>query len=311
MHVLLAAKSVPGEILGTLDRIHCVFGLAELAEPVDGSIGRRDHDVLLVVADDPAELILAAEAARSASVEWVVWNRRDLVSIASDSYRLGAAAVLPGHIAPEVLERVLRAAGDGSRADGAASAGRVERFLRSEQISRANDPESVILVRSGAVATIALHRDGHESILAISGAGEMVCAGTTSVLVRSHSNCEVVHIPWTVALTDPHVAAGLRRHVTSQARWASARSHVDLGCRVTAILQALAASFGIERADLGGTLIDLDLTHGELAAAAGATRATVSRRIGAMRRRGRLRTVTVAGRRRFLLPVQPPQAQAR
>jgi CRP-like cAMP-binding protein len=48
--------------------------------------------------------------------------------------------------------------------------------------------------------------------------------------------------------------------------------------------------------------VDLDLTHEQLATAVGTTRATLSRHIATLRRRGELRTVKVARRRRFLLP---------
>ena len=70
--------------------------------------------------------------------------------------------------------------------------------------------------------------------------------------------------------------------------------------RLLGVLALLAEQFG--EACSEGTLIDVRITHAQLAAAIGATRATVTRLLGPLRRNGLVLTVQSAAGERFCLP---------
>ena len=69
--------------------------------------------------------------------------------------------------------------------------------------------------------------------------------------------------------------------------------------RLLGILHWIAEQFG--RPDVDGTLIEIRVTHAQLAAAIGATRATVTRVLGTLRRRRVVATKSTPDGERLLL----------
>ena len=76
-----------------------------------------------------------------------------------------------------------------------------------------------------------------------------------------------------------------------------ARPYLDQ--RVLGILSLLAEQFGISHPN--GTLIDLRLTHAQLAVAVGATRTTITRVLGELRAAGKLSADGSGRAERFVL----------
>ncbi len=91
---------------------------------------------------------------------------------------------------------------------------------------------------------------------------------------------------------DPELQSALLRRVIDETRRAERRLSTILGlpapARVAAGVLQLAEDFGVR--DSRGVIVDLRLTHRDLAAWVGTTRETVSHTLAALRRRGLLMT---------------------
>ncbi|WP_239337279.1 helix-turn-helix domain-containing protein [Frankia sp. CiP3] len=95
------------------------------------------------------------------------------------------------------------------------------------------------------------------------------------------------------------LAEPIRERLRYADAWAAARGHCRLDERLLAILEVLADQFGVGAA--GRRIIDLRLTHTHLAAATGATRATITRLLGVLRRRHLVGTVGTGSEERICL----------
>ena len=97
----------------------------------------------------------------------------------------------------------------------------------------------------------------------------------------------------------------MRRRLQQLEAWAAMQARPHLDQRVLGLLSLLAEQFG--RPHPQGTLIDVRITHAQLAAAAGATRTTITRTLGDLRTRGLLATVG-SGEAQRLCPREPEAA---
>jgi len=162
--------------------------------------------------------------------------------------------------------------------------------------------DEVLCVRVGIVATTTIHADGTEVLLALAGVGDVVVGhpdDSCSLHLRAHVTSEVDVVTWREACREPDVAVRLRTRVRQAEGWAAAQARPRIEDRVTGLLSELAPRFG--RPHDSGTLVDVRLTHGHLAAALGATRATMTRVIGRLRRRKALLVVGEGDDLRFVL----------
>ena len=166
-------------------------------------------------------------------------------------------------------------------------------------------PESVLEVVSGVVALTVLHEDGAEVLLGLLGPGQVLVGhpkeasclqpyaiGDTAVWVQ----------PWSKAILQPGFADRLRDRLRSLEAWAAMQARPSLERRLLGILWLLAGQFG--RPTGQGVRIEVGITHHQLALAVGATRSTVTRLLGRLRRRGLLIAVRQGRGERYCLPQQ-------
>ena len=168
-----------------------------------------------------------------------------------------------------------------------------------EALVRQGDPVPCVwVVESGALRESCLSEDGRELASEVLGAGDLagwVDADGSPVTVRALKLSRLRR-------ASPDEAAGLRSARERRTlQLACDLAWLDVGRRVERRLHDLAARFGREVS--GGVLVDLRLSHEDLAALTGTTRESVSRALAALERGGRLRR---AGRGRYV--VRPPLA---
>jgi len=224
---------------------------------------------------------------------WLAWNRAGSDDFAVEAYANGALAVLPSALTPEVLTRTLRTVGGRIMAHRAPADvdSRRTRIPMGESISLRDD--DVLVVKRGIVATMALHEDGTEVLIGLAGRGDLVVGhpdDSCCVQLLAHSDVEVDVLSWADAVRRRDLADQLRSQLRRAQGWASVQARPRIEIRVTGLLSQMAPRFG--RPHPAGTLIDVRVTHAQLAAAVGATRATITRVVGRLRAR---RAVTLIG----------------
>lgn len=144
--------------------------------------------------------------------------------------------------------------------------------------------ETLWKIESGAVRTSTWLEDGTLIILGIWGPGDIVGQALTKVqpyqiecITQVKANC--ILVDETHQLTEM-----LLSHIQQLEELAIIRSHKRIEPMLIKLLSWLAQKFGREAAT--GQLIDLRLTHQELAEILGATRVTITRTINQLEQQG-------------------------
>lgn len=284
-----------------------------LRTPFDG--GAASPIVVAELDDRPAcerlrEEIAALGSRRSGSglaPAWIAYlaaSAND--SLADEAYAAGALAVLPARSKVDVVcATVGRLA---HRLDAVHEAGRpviapkpVLRRHRAESSVRLPD-DRVLLVRRGVVAQHTWHEDGTEGLLGLWGPRQAILGHPDDgccLTLRAHTDLEVEIVDWSMVVERPDIVEMIRQRTLRLESWASMQSRPNVEQRLLGILQWLGEQFG--RRVPGGTLIEIRVTHAQLAAAIGATRATVTRILGDLRRRQTVSTRSTAKGERLVL----------
>ncbi len=303
-------------LVGTLDDTR---PLLDLLPGGDYAVTLAPHgeavaDLLLL--DDASRLILVAldsgtiersggwADADGRRIPWIGWNVRDDQTLAVNAYERGALAVLPGHVTRDALGSALRTAfarahGDARGTRAGHGAGRYPRGARI-----ALDERDVLVVEHGVVATAVLHDDGSEVLVGLTGAGDVIVGhphDSCCLQLYAHTDARVVIQPWAHAAATPRFSERLRLRLRRVEAWAAVQARPHLDDRVTGLLSLLAEQFGEPGAS--GTRVDVRLTHQQLAAAIGTTRATITRIVGRLRRQQVLHTEGEGADERFVLRV--------
>jgi CRP-like cAMP-binding protein len=166
-------------------------------------------------------------------------------------------------------------------------------------------PESVLEVLSGAVALTVLHEDGAEVLLGLFGPGQVLVGHpqeTSCLQIYALGEAAVWMQPWSKAVLQPGFADRLRERLRSLEAWAAMQARPSLERRLLGLLSLLAEQFG--RPTSEGVRIEVGITQHQLASAVGATRSTVTRLLGRLRRRGLLIAVRQGRGERYCLPRQ-------
>ncbi len=98
----------------------------------------------------------------------------------------------------------------------------------------------------------------------------------------------------------PGLMQRLRSRLSQMQRWASIQAHACSDQRILGLFELLAEQFG--RPTEQGTLIDIRLTHEQLASAIGVNRTTTTRLLRDLRQRGLVYTAGHGAQERFCLP---------
>ncbi|MBM4426837.1 MAG: Crp/Fnr family transcriptional regulator [Chloroflexi bacterium] len=236
---------------------------------------------------------------------WLAWDQTGNPQAISKAYQAGARAVFPKETSMNViLDTIQRTMGEllENRKDAKPRAQRT--YRRGELILL--EADAVLHVEDGILATTMIHQDGVEVLLGLSGKGQIVVAhpdDNCHIQIVAHTEAKVQIEPWDVAAEQPDFLAKLRARLQQMEGWAAMQARPSLQQRVLGLLGLLSEQFGI--ASKQGVLIDVRITHGQLAAAVGATRTSITRVLSELRAQGRVSTVNKDGEDLFCLVEQP------
>ena len=236
---------------------------------------------------------------------WLVWDQTGDPQAISKAYQAGARAVFPKETSPNViLETIQRTMGEllENRKDAKPRTQRT--YRRGELILL--EADAVLHVEDGILATTMIHQDGVEVLLGLSGKGQIVVAhpdDNCHIQIIAHTEAKVKIEPWDVAASTPDFLAKLRARLQQMEGWAAMQARPSLQQRVLGLLGLLSEQFGVSSKQ--GVLIDVRMTHGQLAAAVGATRTSITRVLSELRAQGRVSTVNKDGEDLFCLVEQP------
>jgi len=232
---------------------------------------------------------------------WLGWLRMDDPALTLAAYQHGARAVFPSDMPPSLLvQALLGQNSDGSEPGGGERTGMQRHIRRSNPVFL--EPDSVLTIHEGVLATMMVHGDGAEVLLGLTGVGQILVAHPDDecfIQVLAHTPAVISIQPWEQAAAQPGFPEKLRSRLQRMEAWAAMQARPYLDQRVLGILSLLAEQFGIPHPD--GTLIDLRLTHAQLAAAVGATRTTITRVLGELRAAGKLSSEGNGRGERFVL----------
>ena len=241
----------------------------------------------------------AANGHDGRAIPWLCWNRRDDPASALAAYTAGALAVLPASTDGAVLLGSVRnALATVAPPPQTGVVGR--RYAREELILL--DRDAVLEVRSGVIAQAVIHPDGTAVLLGLCGPGQLLVGhpdDSCCLHLVAHTDATVVVRDWSTAAAQPGFSGRLRARLRQMEAWSAAQARHYLDQRVLGLLGLLAEEFGTPRDE--GILIDVRITHAQLAAAVGATRTTITRILGELRARGALTTIGTDAGERFCL----------
>jgi CRP-like cAMP-binding protein len=281
--------------------------LAELGHAVTvardpASIPDLTGAIALVPLEPGAPLAEVAELARSRGWSWLGWDRAGNPALALAAYQAGARAVLPAVLNPDTLRQTL----DGLSSAHGADNGRRRNGRREYHYRQGNvilpEPDTVVEVQQGIIAIGVVHSDGTQVLLGLCGPGQMLVShphDTCSLQLVAHTEAAVALHTWDELAARPDFPARLRQRLQQLEAWAAMQARPHLDQRLLGLLSLLAEQFGQPQPQ--GMLIDVRITHAQLAAAAGATRTTITRALGDLRGRGLLTTVGAGEAERFCL----------
>ena len=243
---------------------------------------------LICALDSQKDIEMAAALARNLKMPWLAWDCAAGASMAA--YRMGAVAVLPPEISPTDLVQAasMFLKGSDTNASGASTANALT-YQPSEIIVAGAD--SVVGVVSGIVAKRALHRGGSQFLMGLCGPGDVLLGNGPDpyyVELVAHTEAQVAIHRWReVALTWEY-ADPMRRTQNYLTAWASVQSRTRVDHRLLGVLVLLAERFGRQIED-GWTIIEMRLTHQQLAEAVCATRPTAAKALRELMPMGAIR----------------------
>jgi CRP-like cAMP-binding protein len=272
------------------------------------SVGRLTDVRPIIVGttlDEHTSLPVLQRLSHHGSLAWFAWNRDDSPRLALEAYQAGAQSVLPSSFTTEVLLSTinrLHAAleRDNGIGSGPSHATRQQRYERGQVII----PEqyAVMEVIEGVIAVTVIHEDGAEVLLGLCGPGQTLVGhpeDSCSIRLRSHTATAVRVRSWDEAMQDIELPQQMRVRLQQMEAWAAMQARPHLDQRIMGLLSLLAEQFG--RQQNKGMVIDVRITHQQLASAIGATRTTITRLLRDMKRAGQLTTIGSGNSERFCL----------
>lgn len=301
--LVFAGRIVPDSSL-LHDLVHAGYAITLMPQVAAGNgIGSSRNVMLIASLEEHASAVRAAQQLHRPGIPWLAWNRSDDQSLTLLAYAAGAAAVLPRDLSAQTLLRTLASIlGPGApRFERRAPFSAVQRrFRRGFAIEL--EPNMLIEIGRGVIAQSMVHADGVEVLLGMYGPGQVLPGhpdDTCAIQLSAHTDVVATFHDWSAVITEPAFMDRLRMRILVMEAWAAIQARPYLDDRILGLLELLAEQFGVPCTE--GQLIDLRLTHAQLATAVGATRSTVTRLLRELRVRGAVVTIGAGERERFCL----------
>ncbi len=253
----------------------------------NNEIGGRASLALICLEHDNAQPHL--------TLPWLAWDLTDNTQATSNAYKAGARAVFPKETPIDVIVDAIRRIMGELLQNGATPKPRRQRTYRRGELILL-EADAVLHVEQGVLATTMIHHDGAEVLLGLSGKGQILVAhpdDNCHIQIVAHTDASVHIEPWNSAVQHPDFTAKLRARLQQMEGWAAMQARPSLQQRILGLLGLLAEQFG--KPCETGVLIEVRITHSQLAAAVGATRTSITRVLSELRAQDRISTVTRDG----------------
>jgi len=260
----------------------------------------------LIILKSPSEQVI--DSFCNQSIPWLVWNGEE-GDVTSLAYQVGALAVFPADSNVNVLygfiERFFERVSPKETESTTGTTSVQRRFQRGDIILL--EPNSVVEVELGVIAQTMIHQDGAEVLLGLFGPLNLIVphpADTCFIQLVAHTNA-IIHIrSWKSAIQGEGFMERMRSRLQQMEAWAAMQARPHLDQRILGILSLLGEQFGEPTEN--GELINVRLTHHQLASAVGSTRATITRTLSDLKVQGRILTCTTPDGERFCLTKWEP-----
>jgi CRP-like cAMP-binding protein len=233
---------------------------------------------------------------------WLAWCVSENKDLVNKAYGKGALSVFseetPEEIIFQVIQRNLERLSHLPKKSPETVIQR--KYQRGDIILLETD--TVLEIQQGIIAQTMVHQDGTEVLLGLCGPQQMVVphpADTCFIQLVSHTDSLVCIQSWERAHKQTGFSIKLRARLRQMEAWAAMQARPHLDQRVMGILSLLAEQFGVMVPE--GRMVDVRITHTQLASAVGATRTTITRMIGDLRKQEILSLVETADGERYCL----------
>lgn len=272
-------------------------------DPHQGLAGAHSAPSLgLVAARHVDRLYELAAVAEGQGLPWLFLcgsTTEQAVEITTAAYEAGALAVLPAGASAELVAQAAERAGRSLSLDTPEPVGPRRLHYRGGDPINLR-PDEMMRIVDGVVAQIVWREDGSEGLVGLWGPGHLLCGHPEDACcleLRAQTDIRADVAPLS---SEGDAFEKLLERTRRLEAWSSVQSRHSMQQRLSGVLGLLAEQFGTPCSE--GTRIDVRMTHAQLASAIGATRATVTRLLGSLRREDLLRTVTFDGGERYCLP---------
>ena len=216
---------------------------------------------------------------------WFAYIKKDDPGLTISAYEAGAKTVFPINSSASLIVKVLNQ--QNSTPDNKNKSGTVRKVKKGEPIFL--EPNDVLLVHNGILATTMIHGDGAQVLLGLTGKGQVLISHPDDecfIQTIAHTDSEMSIYPWEMATTIPHFNEKLKKRLQQMEAWSAMQARPYLDQRVLGILSILAEQFGLQLQE--GVQINIKITHAQLASAVGATRTTITRIMGELKSAGKI-----------------------
>ncbi|GAA5531098.1 Crp/Fnr family transcriptional regulator [Herpetosiphon gulosus] len=303
LKLLLISSDLPDQaLLGQLLDAGYRLSLVRLGQVAKQAIV-VDQSLLLGSFANDHELAQLTENLSGQELIWWGWNQSSYPHLTLKAYEAGARHVISNDTSPSQIIQQLNAL-QTSQLNQHNTRGREQHYPRGAMVHLQAD--QALLIETGILSLQVNHPDGAQVLLGLFGPNQLVCGHPhdgCAIYLQAHTPISAQLLPWQRVLSEPLLIERLRMRLQLMEAWASCQAHPYLDQRVLGILNLLAEQFGKQHNH--GLLIDVRITHEQLASAVGSTRATISRIIRDLRTRSILDSHFSGSNERFWLPIVP------
>ena len=235
------------------------------------------------------------------SCTWLAWDKTGDPFIIAKAYQAGAKVVFPKETPANIIaEAINRQAEEFHFQSPAPAAHKYQSYHRGELVQLY--PNEVLYIKEGILATTMIHQDGKDVLLGMSGKEEIIIGhpdDTCRIQIVAYTNSKIEIEPWERAIRQPGFPDKMKQRLQQMEGWAAMQARPSLSERVLGILGLLAGQFGY--AHELGILIDVRITHAQLASALGSTRTSITRTLSELRDSGKIKILSLNGEDRYCL----------
>lgn len=241
------------------------------------------------------------ERYKNLDIPWFAWCSSNDNALNNEAYQCGASAVFNSDTPFETIIHHIKKQNKITNKKEYHFQTMVERkFLKGDHIFL--EEGMVLQIKNGIIAQTMVYRDGNETLLGLFGPRQIIIPhpeDTCFIQLFAQTDTTVLIKPWSIAIQENNFSEKLKAKLQQMEAWSAIQARPHLDQKIIGILSLLSEQFGVSVPQ--GTLINVKLTHAQLASAVGTTRTTITKMIGDLRRIGLIRIIETEDGERLCL----------